>query len=118
MVDYKQKCNDSLRLVAKGMDDINSAGEGTYTFDSMTASIIWDDELPPSHLRGSAHSWGLRPVFGYRATLILGNPDRNLEEYWLLAKELFPNWVGFLAERCEPNAELASFMRREYDLIK
>jgi len=113
MTDYKQKSIESLRLIANGMNSLNTVGEGAYSFDAMSASIIWDDELPPLHLRGSAHSWGLRPVLGYRASLILGTPDRTLEEFWLLAKQLFPDWVGFRPERCARSPELAAFLERE-----
>jgi len=79
----------------------------------MSASIIWRDELPPPEKRGLAHAWGLRPTFGYRASLILGKPDRSLEEYWTLGERLFPDWVGFRPERSAPDPEIASFLERE-----
>lgn len=33
-------------------------------------------------------------------------------EHWGLAKELFPQWVGFRDERCRPHAELLERFRQ------
>ncbi len=114
MTDYHQLTIDSLHLIVKIMDGLSEVGPNSYKFDAMTASVIWYDELPER--RGSALDWGLRPLFGYRGSLILSEPDLSLEPYWLLGKELFPNWVGFRPERCVPNPELAAFIREQIAL--
>lgn len=113
MTDYRELGIEHLKLIAKSMDQLREVRSERYSFDSMSASVIWEDELPSAQKRDLAHSWGLRPIFGYRASLILGKPDQSLEEYWNLATQLFPNWVGFRPERCKPSQEIASFVEGE-----
>lgn len=113
MTDYRQLAIQHLTLIAKSMEQLHEVQSERYSFDSMSAGVVWEDELPPSHKRGLAHAWGLRPIFGYRTSLILGKPDEALEEYWNLATQLFPNWVGFRCERCEPNSDIAAFVLEE-----
>jgi len=113
MTDYRDLTIRYLHLIAQSMARLCEVRSECVSFDCMSYGVIWQDEMPPLDQRGQAHSWGLRPVFGYRTSLILGQPDPSLEEYWTLAKHLFPEWVGFRPERCEPSAELAAFVAEE-----
>src|SRR5262245_32316515 len=101
-----------LRLAARELDSLATAKSETFRYDAITESIIWDDELPADYGGGSEKVWSLRPIFRFRASLILGEPDLEWERYWQLAKQLFPKWIGFSKGRLNPATEVKEFLRK------
>jgi len=41
----------------------------------------------------------IRGVWRFRSSLICGVPDERFREHWEFAKQVCPNWPGFLLER-------------------
>jgi hypothetical protein len=39
--------------------------------------------------------------------------DSECGEEWEVAKQVFPEWVGFRAERCQPQAEIVEQFKAE-----
>lgn len=79
-------------------------------YENMSGALIWEDEISrnwPSSFIGA-----LRFVFGYRTSLMLGEPRRQLQPAWDLALTLFPKWIGFRRERREANPQLLEVYRR------
>jgi hypothetical protein len=108
-----QKFVDALHAIAPDLDEIRNPQSEVYRYDAITEAIIWNDELP---VRCSVEKiQSLRPVFRYRASITLGQPDVEWERYWQLAKSLFPHWVGFSSERVAPGPEVTSYLRRQVD---
>jgi hypothetical protein len=100
-----------LKRVAPMMRKLDKDERGGFFFDAMTESVIWHDELPKPSDRGGENFWGLRPIFRYRSSVLMGSPEMEWEPYWQLAKSLFPCWVGFRAERLEPKEEIIKLRR-------
>ncbi len=66
----------------------------------MSDALIWSDEFPDFAALRLVPGWEvIRFVFYFRTTLILGEPDENMREYWDEALRLFPDWPGFVPER-------------------
>jgi len=81
---------------------------GKPTYDLMSDAIYWPDELPEiKHCKPVEAFHALRWVLRYRTSLILGSPEDKREIAWQFAKSSFPQWIGFTANRCEENEELA-----------
>jgi len=70
----------------------------------MSDALMWTDETISS--TPIEVIWALRFVRHYRTGLILG-VARPHSEFWQLACDLFPHWVGFLPSRCELSPRLA-----------
>jgi len=76
-------------------------------YDLMSDAILWEDEIPTPF---SGDSRVIRLLLRYRTTVLLGNPDRELECYWLHGRSLFPEWPGFNPSRNTPSQELSEFL--------
>lgn len=74
-------------------------------YDALADALFWSDEFPPSAVDEPERFWALQQVLRFRTTLIVGKPDDELELVWQQAKSLFPDWPGFLDERCNPNVD-------------
>lgn len=75
----------------------------------MSDALLWSDELPDVPSVGFAKLSILRVLLRYRTTLLLGEPDDSLREYWELAKRLFPSWSGFAPERAEAHPDFIRY---------
>ena len=75
-------------------------------YDACADAFFWTDELPKK-LNWDARN-SLRPVLHYRTCLLVGNEQdkEQWQEFWDVARESFPNWVGFSDSRCKPNERL------------
>jgi hypothetical protein len=70
-------------------------------YDLLSDAIYWSDELPSRDVLYRFDNWEVvRFVLRYRTTLSLGSPEEEYRCYYEKSKELFPNWPGFLPERC------------------
>ena len=78
----------------------------TFSYELLSDGVWWSDEAPKEFEAISA----LRMVVRYRTCMICG-VDSSFGEAWEVAKELFPGWVGFRAERCQPSAEIVEQIR-------
>jgi len=76
-------------------------------YDLMSDAIVWEDEIPTLFI---GDSLVIRLLFRYRTTVLLGNPDRELECYWRHGQSLFPEWPGFNPSRNRPSQELLKFL--------
>ena len=92
-----------LQNAAEKLKQCAYSPESHFRFDIMSDAIVWADEIPSPPL-GDAMI--VRLLFRFRTTVILGVPDKLLEQYWSLGKTLFPSWPGFRPERSVPCPEL------------
>jgi hypothetical protein len=99
-----QSPEDTLREWATHLDGIRTPGSREPFVDAMSDALVWPDETDSS--TPMEVIWALRFVRHYRTGLILGEA-RPHAEFWQLARELFPHWVGFLPSRCELSPRLA-----------
>ena len=90
----------SLRDVASRLNSCRPNPEATIKYDLLADALIWPDELPVPRQPGEFSKLSMvRVLQRYRTTVILGAPNSDLEKYWLLGKELFPEWCGFQPDR-------------------
>ncbi len=71
-------------------------------FDYMSGGVVWTDETRTS---GSLLD-AIRPLFYHRSVLIMESADSEWADYWLTAKTLVPNWIGFHPSRCRSTPKL------------
>ena len=98
-----------LVQVAPKMNGLVKSPTALVHYDMMAGALWWSDERPD--FDEPEYHWCLRPLFRYRTTLILGEPDQRYEHLWEQAKRLFPAWPGFDAERCRDDVQLARLYR-------
>ena len=76
-------------------------------YEYLSGGLVWNDETDVSFDATNV----LRPLFRHRSILILGEDDDTWSEYWHIAKELIPNWIGFRSSRCKSTAKLRKIIR-------
>jgi hypothetical protein len=97
---------DSLRRWAKQLDTVRVPNPAAKPFvDCMSDALVWPDETESG--TPTEVIWALRFVRHYRTGLILG-VERPHADFWQLARQLFPHWVGFQPSRCELSEQLAA----------
>ena len=72
-------------------------------------AVFWNDELPrpiPTELDDA-----FRLVINHRTSLLLGEAGQ-FPEVWNVAQECYPDWPGFLPDRCASNPEIADRITR------
>jgi hypothetical protein len=75
-------------------------------YEILSDSLMWSDETPEvTEERDPRDWWCIRPVLRHRTCLILGIAS-EFEAWWERARALFPQWIGFLPERCAATSEL------------
>jgi hypothetical protein len=77
-------------------------------YDLMSDAILWEDELPAPPL---GDALVLRLLLRYRTSVLLHQPDAQLEAYWDRGRMLFPDWPGFKLDRNTPSAAIAEYYR-------
>jgi hypothetical protein len=97
------ECETALSELAPLIQDIINCPEATFSYDILSGALLWSDELPDFRLLRKVPHWTiLRFVLRFRMTLILGQPDEDMREYWDKAQQLFPQWPGFSVDRRSP----------------
>ena len=100
-----------LRVHAKRLDSIDTPSpDATPFYEIMSGGIVWSDEKitdVPSEV-----VWALRPLFAYRASLIVGAPEEKWRAYWAECQKLFPRWIGFRADRQRQAPELVVLLKK------
>ena len=96
--DWSRELND-LAPILRSMPHIPDA---RVMYDIMSDALIWADE------KGECveATWVARPLFRFRTSIIIGEPDERCAEYWRLARRIIPEWIGFRPERCSPSQQL------------
>lgn len=80
----------------------------TFSYELMSGGVWWSDEIPSV----TEAVWALRMVVAHRTCIVCGI-DSSFGEEWEIAKQLFPEWVGFRAERCQSSAEIVEQFKAE-----
>ena len=104
MDDGFQRMIEPLRLHASQLDAISEpAPSARVFFEVMSGALVWSDEVKDVPTKVI---WSLRPLFAFRSSLILGQPEEKGRSYWDASTSLFPRWVGFVPARAEPSPQL------------
>lgn len=88
--------------------------DATWAFDGMSGGFKYSDEVPLSFVKSNDPLQDqvvtvLRLLWGYRVTLVRGEPRVDLQDHWHAVESLAPSWPGFLRERCSAaSTEIAS----------
>ncbi len=88
-----------LSEVAPFMRSLRASPDATVFYEVLSGSLIWTDEIPDASATGIQCGEFLRPVFRFRTTVMLENPEERYREFWEEAYRLFPDWPGFLPWR-------------------
>jgi hypothetical protein len=100
---------EQLARVAAEMDDVRALPNAEMSYDVLADAITWSDEYP-SNAAGRMYEFQcIKLLLRYRTSFLLNNPDETFKMYWDRAKELFPNWAGFVGSRLAPSDELKQF---------
>lgn len=95
-----------LSRIAPLMESLKRKDNARVSYDILSGSLIWSDELPKSaHVSLDC----LRFVLKYRTGIIVDNPQPSFEQFWQEAVRQFPNWIGFSTERSTPNEALINY---------
>lgn len=98
-----------LAMIAGEMNAMTAKPDAVITYDSLSDSLWWSDEIPPIGNHRPSDFWCVRPLLRYRMTLILQQPEPDFEEYWIEGMNLFPKWAGFCPFRRHPSLKLVNF---------
>ena len=97
---------DPHRWLTDYADHLNAISRrrwfGFPFYDVLAGAVVWTDETRrwPRRRRTPVEViWALGGLWAYRTSLMLGQPRAELEAYWRLGLERFPNWVGFHPKR-------------------
>ena len=93
----------NLRALAPVLDRLQADPNARVNYELMSDALIWSDELPPPSEQKGGEANGMRGVFRFRTTLILGKPEERFRAGWEMLRTLCPHWPGFLAERQQPD---------------
>lgn len=107
-----EKMIEPLRQYAGRLNRIDAPSpEATPFYEIMSGGLVWSDEkisdIPSEAI------WALRPLFAYRASLILGEPEEKWRSYWNECRTLFPRWIGFHPDRQRQAPELVICLKKE-----
>jgi hypothetical protein len=91
--------NQMLDKIAPKLNRLAADPKARVSYELMSGSLVWSDELPPVEGLEPEEVWSLRPVWRYRSSVILGSPEEKHRSQWEQAQQLFPLWPGFRPER-------------------
>ncbi len=76
----------------------------TRGYDLFAGGFKYSDEVPRDLWCSEEHVLPLvtllRQLWGYRASLIEGQPRNDLQVVWEAVRTWSPNWAGFSQDRC------------------
>ena len=113
----------ALRNIAPLMRVLVCSPQAALSYEMLSGALVWSDELPEFRVLRLVHRWDvIRFVLRFRTTLILGDPNEELREYWDEARQHFSEWPGFdlrrrSADLREAVRELESRANAEIDEI-
>lgn len=102
-LDLSSEC---FRFLAARLNAMDCKNEAAWSVDIFSSSFKFDDETPDETIVFNGFDISLklatlmRRLWGYRMSLIMGNPRLDLAETWESGKSLAPNWAGFRTDRC------------------
>jgi hypothetical protein len=86
-----------LNIVAPILQSMARDPSAGFFYDLISGALVWRDEFP---LVGDSDAIALvRYLLRFRTSVIIGQPDVQLEPYWQEAAKLCPDWPGFAADR-------------------
>jgi hypothetical protein len=95
--------SQAFQMLAPMLDKLVLDPNARVSYELMSDSLIWSDELPPPAPGGEWNTNCLRGAFRFRTTLILGKPDERFRARWEELQTLCPNWPAFLPDRRSPD---------------
>ena len=99
----------NLKEIAALLEQLSRPGVAELRYDLLADAGYSTDELPPQERRKPRRAFQtFRFVLRYRTTLIVGQPDDRLREFWDCGKSLFPDWIGFSSDRCSQDEDLVA----------
>lgn len=97
---------DELEYLAAKLDKLPVDPQARMGYDLFAGGLVWSDEKPDwdeiVEEQGIPTVVGLgtfRVLLNHRQSLILGEPANRFHDWWERAKQLCPNWPGFLPWR-------------------
>ncbi len=81
-------------------------------YELLSGALIWNDETDRQVVPRRLIGGGLRFIFAYRTSLMLGEPREEIKSVWEHGLKLFPAWVGFRPERRQATPKLLEIYRR------
>jgi len=97
--------------MAPKMNAMKKSDTAEMHYCVLSDGLWWSDELPRESLEEDAIAI-LRYLINFRSKLIAGTATDYFLPYWHEAQALFPNWPGFLPERCR-NEPILNRQRRK-----
>jgi hypothetical protein len=87
--------------------------QAACSYEGMSGGLVWADEFPREAISAciQVDNWAFRFVWGYRASLIRGQPREELRTPWDQLAQECPQWPGFRPER--RSAELRERLETE-----
>ena len=82
--------------------ELRADPQATRHYEMMSGGFMWSDERPGGGYSEVAGDYAMRFLFGYRASLVRGQPREDLRSVWEVVLAACPEWPGFLPERCSP----------------
>lgn len=96
------KLNSSALKIQQCVYDESAA----MRYDIMSDSLVWTDEIPPPPL---GDAMVIRLLLRYRTTVLIGQPEIGLAQYWTFGQSLFPIWPGFRTDRNTPTQDKVDY---------
>ena len=120
--------SEQCAFLLSRLNETTAKTDATFQVDIMSGAYRFSDEVP--ELEHAVEEQNilplitlLRKLWAYRISLVRGNPRKDLECWWGMAKQRAPKWAGFANLRCSEDAvdyaERCSqhFIRFERDAI-
>ncbi len=94
---------EEIKRIGKYFDSLQRKEDAVITYSIVCDALVWSDEMPSEPFGDDSI---LRYLFLFRTSVITGNENQDLRQFWDVATGVFPNWPGFSDERCRQDAEL------------
>jgi hypothetical protein len=114
----------NLEMLAAKLDRLVADPQARLSYDQFAGGLVWSDELPqwgpPVYVDGAPNIAGLgefRALLNHRQALILEEPATRFADLWSQARQMCPNWPGFLPARQDPALALEARARKEAALL-
>ncbi|MCW5768992.1 MAG: hypothetical protein KIT19_09930 [Phycisphaeraceae bacterium] len=99
-----------IEALAPFVRDLRAKPDAEPQYCILSDAVVWIDEAPFYDVKPSKW-WYIRLVWDCRTKLVLGR-EIDQPEVWAAAHRCFPEWIGFMPERCEPTDELRALYTR------
>lgn len=104
------KLIDRITALAPFVKDLRAKPHSEPVYCILSNAVVWLDEAPFYDVKPSKW-WYIRLVWDCRTKLVLGQ-EIDQPDVWAAARRCFPEWIGFMPERCEPTDSLRTTYQR------